>query len=80
MKELTDQTAHASAAVIALAPAAFWPNPLTFAWAGFCMGLVREITEEGGAVTIESAKAAVHSYRDLSFWALGGFLTGWIGG
>lgn len=78
-KELRDQTSHAIAAAVALLPAAISPNALTFAWAGFCLGLVREVTEEGAPVTVESVKAAVHSYRDLAFWTLGGFVTGWMG-
>lgn len=78
-KELIDQTSHATAALIALAPAAFWPNPITFAWAGFCLGMVREVTEESPLVTLISVRAAVHSYRDLAFWTLGGFVTGLIG-
>jgi lipid-binding SYLF domain-containing protein len=78
-EEITSQAAHAAAALLALAPAAFWPNPITFAWAGFCLGMVREVTEESPLVTIISVRNAVQSYRDLAFWTLGGFVTGWIG-
>ena len=78
-KEITDQTAHAIAAAVALFPAAVFPNAFTFAWAGFCLGVVREVTEESPLVTLNSVRAAVTSYRDLAFWTLGGFVTGLIG-
>lgn len=79
MKELRDQSAHMAVAAFALAPAIYWPNPFTYAWAGFCMGLVREVTEEGPPVTLATVVAAVtqgRSWLDLSFWTLGGFAVG----
>ena len=83
MTQRLDQSVHATAAAAALLPSAFWPNPITFAWAGLCMGFVREITEEGSPITRATVRHAVTSYRsriDMAFWALGGFLAGIIGG
>lgn len=76
MSELRDQAAHAAMAAIALVPLAVAPNVLTGAWAGLCMGLVREVTEEGGAVTWATIRGAFGSRRDLSFWAVGGAIAG----
>lgn len=73
---LIDQPAHFGAACVALLPAALWPNPLSFAWAGFCLGMIREITEEGAPVTVSKVVHAVHSWRDLLFWTLGGLFAG----
>lgn len=77
-KQLRDQSAHVIASAAALTPAALWPNPFTFAWAGFCLGMVREVTEEGPPVTVRSVVAAVSSWRDLLFWTLGGLAVGVI--
>ena len=77
-KELIDQTAHVVAAVIGLAPAFMVPNALSGAWAGFCMGYVRELTEEGDTVDLRGAIAALGSWKDLLFWTLGGAFTGMI--
>lgn len=76
MDEVRDQAAHAGAAILALLPAALAPGALTFAWAGFCLGLVREVTEEGAPVTLGRLRAALRSYSDLAFWTLGGLLVG----
>lgn len=73
MKELRDQSAHAVAALVALLPAAIFPHVLTFALAGFALGMVREVTEEG-VVTLGAAKRA--SKLDLAFWTLGGAVAG----
>lgn len=75
-KELRDQSLHAVACCIGLTPAALAPNPFTFAWAGFCMGMAREVTEEGDPVTPRSVIHAVGSWRDLLTWAATGFLIG----
>jgi hypothetical protein len=76
-KELRDQSAHAASAVLALIPLALFPCVLTGAWAGFCMGIVREITEEG-EVSLAALKAALGSRLDLTFWTLGGLAVGLI--
>lgn len=78
MKELRDQAAHFTAAVVALAPVAALPGPVTFMWAGFCCGMIREITEEGDPVTLAKAVKALHSWKDILFWSLGGLLVGII--
>lgn len=74
-KELQDQAAHAAAAIVALMPLALFPGILTGAWAGFCMGLIREITEEGEVSTV-ALRRALRSRRDLTFWTLGGLAVG----
>lgn len=75
MSEPSDQAAHAGAAVVALLPFALLPCALTGAWAGFCMGMVREITEEG-EIGAGSFRKALGSTRDLIFWTLGGLAVG----
>lgn len=76
MKELRDQSAHLIAAVVILLPLALWPSIVTFTVAGFLCGMVREITEEGTPVTLAKVRSALHSYLDLTFWALGGMVAG----
>jgi hypothetical protein len=47
-------------------------------WAGFGLGLVREITEEG-EISIAALKhcfTGPNSRRDIMFWTLGGALAG----
>jgi hypothetical protein len=78
MSERLDQAAHAAAALLAILPLALAPNPLTGAWAGFAIGLVREITEEG-EVSLAALKAALGSRLDLAFWTIGGSIAGLIG-
>jgi hypothetical protein len=77
MKELRDQAAHAGAALIILILFGLAPNVLTGALAGFGIGLVRELTEEG-KISLAALKAALGSKLDLSFWALGGAIAGLI--
>lgn len=78
-RPILDQAAHASAAMIFLLPAAIAPNPLTFALAGASIGFIRELTEVGPLVTLETLREALAdapSRLDLAFWTLGGFLAG----
>jgi len=74
MKELRDQTAHAAAAFLILLPPVLYPHWATLALAGFCIGMVREITEEGTPVTLSKIRKALDSKLDLTFWTLGGAL------
>lgn len=74
-KELVDQSAHAAAAIVALLPLALAPSPLTGALAGFGMGLVREITEEG-ELSLRALHRALDSRLDLAFWTIGGLVVG----
>lgn len=78
MKELRDQSAHFIVAIITLLPFALWPSALTGAFAGFMLGLVREITEEGAPVTLGKIRNALGSYLDLTFWTLGGMIAGTV--
>jgi hypothetical protein len=77
-KQLVDQSAHAAAAIAALAPLALWPGPLTGALAGFAVGLVREITEEHEvSFAALSRIARSHGSKlDLIFWTIGGAAAG----
>jgi hypothetical protein len=77
MKELRDQSAHTLAAIICLLPVALFPSILTGALSGFGIGLVRELTEEG-EISLPAVKHALGSRLDLSFWALGGAIAGFI--
>lgn len=75
--ELRDQSAHIVAGAFAVTPAAmFGPGIATLAWATFCMGMAREVTEEGPPVTARKVWAAMHSWRDLLGWTAGGALVG----
>lgn len=77
MKELRDQSAHAAAALLILLPFGLFPSIITGAIAGFGLGLIREITEEG-EVSRAALGHALGSKLDLSFWALGGAIAGLI--
>ena len=77
MKEYRDQAAHAAAAFAVLILFGLLPCILTGAIAGFGIGLVRELTEEG-EVSLAALRAALGSKLDLSFWALGGAIAGLI--
>lgn len=73
MKELRDQTAHVLAAVFIFA-AFTCGGLLGAAFAGFLIGMVREVTEEGAVVTLDAIKNAIKSWKDLLFWSIGGLL------
>jgi len=78
-KQLLDQSAHVAAALVGLVPLALAPSPLTGVWAGFLMGLVRELTEEGSRVRLAHFGAVARSAAsrlDIAFWTLGGFIAG----
>ena len=77
MKELRDQAAHAAFSALCLLPVALAPSIITGALSGFCVGLVREITEEG-EVSLAALRSALGSKLDLTFWALGGAFVGLI--
>jgi hypothetical protein len=73
LKEIRDQSAHAVACALALAPAMIAPSVASFTWAAFICGLIREVTEEGTPVTAAKvAKAIGTSKLDLFFWTLTG--------
>ena len=76
MKELRDQAAHAAAAVLCLLPLAIAPNIVGGILSGFCIGVVREVTEEGDPVSIDKLRAALGSWQDLLGWSLGGLILG----
>lgn len=78
-KQLIDQGAHFSAALLFLAPLMMWPCWLSAMFAGAAYGLVREMTEEG-AINLEALKAVIaskNSLMDIAFWGLGG-LAAWL--
>lgn len=75
-KELRDQSVHAGAAIVALLPAVLWPTPAAFAWAGFCLGSVREVTRDGPVVRLASFRRLLRQKLDLTFWTLGGLVAG----
>jgi hypothetical protein len=67
-----------AAALAFLLPFAFLPHLVASVWAGFGLGLVREITEEG-EISIAALKhcfTGPNSRRDIMFWTLGGALAG----
>lgn len=78
-RPILDQVAHVGAAVLALTPLALWDGALPGAWAGFCMGMVRELTQVGKLVEVSSFRQVFSSngHRlDLAFWTLGGAAVG----
>ena len=77
-KEIRDQFAHAGAALLCLLPLALLPGYIGGALSGFLCGMIREVTEEGDPVSLGSVKAALHSWKDLTAWTLGGALVGAI--
>ena len=78
--EVREQTAHIVAAGLILGPILFAPSVLSGALSGFMVGLVREVTELGNPVNpAKVIHAALTSKLDLSFWAIGGGLTFYIG-
>lgn len=76
-KEIRDQALHCAAAILCLLPIALAPNILTGAVGGFLCGMIREVTEEG-EVSLAAVRHALGSKLDLSFWALGGAIAGFI--
>lgn len=78
-KEFRDQSAHMLAASVVLAPAMLWPSVASFAWAGFAVGAVREITEAGHPFTFHKAALALETSKlDLAFWTIGAALAALI--
>lgn len=75
-KELRDQLAHAGFAILCLLPLAIAPNAIGGLFSGFCVGLVREVTEEGNPVSVDKLRAALGSWKDLLGWSLGGLILG----
>lgn len=79
--EVLDQVAHFAAAMLAIAPAIVAPSIATGAWAGFCIGMVRELTEEGSLSwrAIGAITASPGSRLDIVFWLAGGAVAGCLG-
>lgn len=79
-RELKNGIFHASAAIVALAPAAYFNNVPAWLWAGFFYGWVREFTEEQlkhpSLSAFEAGFDALFSWRDLLGWSLGGLAIG----
>lgn len=72
MTEIRDQAAHFATAAVVLAPAMLWPSVAAFAWAGFAVGAVREVTEAGAPFTFHKLALAIETSKlDLVFWTLG---------
>lgn len=78
-RELKNGLYHGLAAIVALAPAAAFGGIAAFTFAGFCLGLVRETTEEqlkNGTKLPAAIYDALFSWRDLLGWSIGGFAIG----
>ena len=72
-KEIVDQAAHLIAALLIFL-VFFYGGIVGALFAGFSVGYVRELTEEGDRVTLAAARLALGSWKDLSFWTLGSLL------
>lgn len=72
-KQLIDQSAHFTAAVVFLTPLMAHPSLATAAFAGAGMGIVREVTEGGPKVTLETIKGAFSFWScvDITAWIIG---------
>lgn len=77
-KQVIDQTAHFVAALAILSLVLWVKHPLACALAGYLMGMIREVTEEGPLVTLATITKAEQSYMDLAFWTGGGLAAGLI--
>lgn len=78
MRPIIDQLAHFLTAIVVLIPFAIDHNFLTGAWAGLCMGMIREITEEGDVSlsSLHNVFRSPPSRMDIMFWTFGGFFVG----
>lgn len=72
-KQVIDQSAHFLLACVVLTPVALWPGIGTFAYAGFCLGMVREATETDPILS-------GGSLLDILVWTLGGAAVGVLAG
>lgn len=73
-KPILDQVAHVAGGIVGTLPLLLHQGALTAAWAGFCMGFVRELTEQGKLVTWTTFKSALRGWqskKDVIFWASG---------
>ena len=81
IEELRDQSAHAAAAIISLAPLIAHPSWWTAGIAGFALGLSREIGEERPPLnTVKLGRIFAIQKFDLTFWTLGGIACWFIFG
>ena len=76
-KQIVDQSAHAIASFVVMLVFILLPKFLSFIWLSFCLGMVRELTEEGNNVKLSHVSNILRSRGsliDLSGWVFGGFL------
>ena len=75
-KQLIDQSAHLLGAMIILAPLFILPSLISALWAGFGIGLVRELSQRGTQVTWQGFKDSFKPFSllDMTFWSIGGGL------
>lgn len=75
-KQLVDQSSHMLAAAVILSPVIAAPSLFTAVLAGLGLGIVREVTEGGTKVNLESIKGAFTPWScvDIAFWGIGGAL------
>ena len=78
LDELRDQSAHMTSAIVALTPLLLYPAWWSAAFAGFMLGMSREIGEERPPLTLAKlGRVFANQKFDLTFWTLGG-LTAWL--
>ena len=72
-KEVIDQSSHVVVAILVfiLFTLGGYFGALL---AGFIMGMIREVTEEGATVDVDKLLSAIKSWKDLLFWSIGGLL------
>lgn len=73
LDELRDQTAHLVMGIVALAPLIAHPAWFTAAFAGFSMGLSRELGEMRPPLTMAKIRTVFSNQKfDLMFWTISG--------
>lgn len=72
-KQLIDQSAHLFGAIVIVGPLIISPSIFSSLWAGFGIGIVRELSQNNKQVTWDGIKKIVTpgSLLDIFFWTMG---------
>ena len=76
-REISDQLKHSAFAVASLLPAAVAPSVVTFAWAGFGIGVARCVTKHYPVISRDVLQCVARTAKlDLFCWTLAGAFCG----